>query len=221
MARVLIVDDHAVLREALALFLNQEPDLEVTGQAGSLAEACEMLGDGFDAAVVELTLPDGSATGLVHELRKANPSAAILVLTAETDPVRHGAAVAGGADGVMHKSSRAQEIVEAVRRLLKSQALNSLPETARLLRLSERFRELVRRSGVERLTPREREILQALADGFETRDIAARLGMSERTVHTHVASILRKLGVTSQLQAVVHAVRFGIVRIRPFSIDEG
>jgi DNA-binding NarL/FixJ family response regulator len=212
--RVLLVDDHATFREPLAFMLDREPELEVVAQAGTLAEARRAL-EGVDVAVVDLDLPDGSGVELIGELRAANPRGMALVLTASAEREAHARAVEAGAAGVAHKSIRIGEVIDAVRRLVAGEALLSVEEAVELLRLADRRREQDREVhlAISRLTPREREVLQALAEGLSDKEISERLYIGVGTVRNHVVSILNKLGVHSRLQALVFAVRHGVVEI--------
>jgi DNA-binding NarL/FixJ family response regulator len=118
MIRVLLVEDHAAFREALAYLLNREPDFEVAAQAGSLAEAREVLPDGnFDAAVVDLGLPDGDGRELIGELRRASPATSVLVLSATIEPEHLDELRTMGADAVLAKVESPPIIAEEVRRL--------------------------------------------------------------------------------------------------------
>jgi DNA-binding NarL/FixJ family response regulator len=214
----LLVDDHASTREPLAFMLGQEPDFTVVAQAGSLAEARQALaevGAGVDVAVVDLGLPDGSGDELIGVLRAANPRAVALVLTYFSDQERLARAVQAGASGVLHKSAPVTEVMDAVRRLDAGEPLLSLPEVFSALRLVDQEREKDRESRLafEQLTDRELEVLQALADGQSDKEIAERFHISLATVRSHVTSVLAKLQATSRLQALVVAVRQGIVTI--------
>ncbi len=215
MIRVLLVDDHASFRQPLAFMLEREPEITVVGQAGSLAEARAVL-DGVDVAIVDLDLPDGSGVDLVAALRVANPNGMVLILSGSNDRALFARAVEEGASGVMNKSSRIAEIVEAVQRLGAGEPLLSPREMIDLLRFAGRRREENRsaQQTLQRLTPREREVLQALADGLNDKEIALRLHVSTETARTHMVNILRKLGVDSRMQALVFAVRHGAVTIR-------
>jgi PAS domain S-box-containing protein len=213
--RVLLVEDHVAVREAMATALSQEPGVVVAGQAGSLAEARRMLRD-VDVAVLDLGLPDGFGADLIADLRSANPHSQALVLSASLD---HGAiarAVHRGAAGVLDKTATLQEVVAAVKRLCAGETLVPPREVTELLRFAreEQERERLARLGADALTEREREVLQLLADGLNTRQISERLHISTRTHRNHVAGILRKLGVHSQLQAVLVALRLELVEIR-------
>jgi RNA polymerase sigma factor (sigma-70 family) len=215
MIRVLLVDDHASLRESLAFLMGREPDLAVAGEAGTLAEARALMGE-CDVALIDLDLPDGDGIALIAELSAANPRGATLVLTADTDRRHHAAAVEAGAAGVMHKSAGTREIIDAVRRLGAGELLLSAPETLELLRLAARHRseEQAVQAAVARLTPREREVLQALAEGLGDKEIAQRLGVTHETARTHASNILAKLAAQSRLQAVLLAIRLGLVTPR-------
>jgi DNA-binding NarL/FixJ family response regulator len=214
--RLLLVDDHASSREALALLLGREPDLAVVAEAGSLAEARRALaGAEVDVALVDLELPDGSGVDLIRDLRAANPEALALVVTGSGDRHEHARAVAAGAAGVLHKSARTREIVAALRRLCAGETLLSPREAVELLRLVDRRREEERAAQltVGQLTPRERELLGLLAEGLGDEAIAARLFLSPKTVRNQMTAILGKLGVDSRLQALVLAARHGVVRV--------
>ena len=216
--RILLVDDHASVREALASTFEGE-GFEIVGQAGSLAEARTMLEEEqqeIDVAVVDLGLPDGYGADLIKELREKNPQAQSLVLSASLDRANTAVAVQQGAAGVLNKTAHLDEVVEAVRRLRRGETLMPLEEVVGLLRFagSRRTEEHEARQAIEKLTPREKEVLQALADGLDSEGIAQRLHISLRTERNHISSILAKLGVHSQLQALVFALRHGVVEIR-------
>jgi DNA-binding NarL/FixJ family response regulator/signal transduction histidine kinase len=212
--RVLLVDDHAAIREAMAIAFADDAGFVIAGQAGSLAEARTSL-DGVDVAIVDLGLPDGSGTELIGELRSANPDVQVLVLSANVDRAATARAVEKGAAGVLDKATHLHDVVAAVRRLRRGDTLMPLDEVVQLLRFAgrERERELDQRRLIDSLTGREREVLQLLADGLDGRRIAARLHISPRTQRNHVANILTKLGVHSQLQALVFALRHGLVEV--------
>ena len=208
MQRLLLVEDHASFRQTLALVFDQEPDFEVVAQAGSLAEARRVL-DGIDLAVVDLSLPDGNGTELIGELRAANPHGMVLVLTASAQRGAYARAVEAGAARVLNKSASIKDVIEASRRLAAGETALSTDELVRLA--GERDRETW--SAIENLTPREQEVLRLLAEGLSDKEIAERLYVGSGTVRTHVVSIFGKLGAHSRLQALVFAVRHGLVDI--------
>ncbi len=214
-ARILLVEDHASFRQAAASVFDREPEFTVVGQAGSLAEARRML-DGVDVAIVDLGLPDGYGAELIKELRAANPQAQALVLSANLDRAQTARAVESGAAGVLHKSAGMDEVVEAVRRLRAGEMLLPLEEVVELLRFagSRREQEYEARQAIAQLTPRERQVLQALAGGLDGEEVAEQLHISTKTERNHIASIFAKLEVHSRLQALVFALRHGVVSIR-------
>jgi DNA-binding NarL/FixJ family response regulator len=213
--RLLLIDDHAAFRVPLAILLERESDLEVTGQAGSLAEAREMLRDlagQIDVALVDLQLPDGDGVALVRDLRVENPTGQTVVLTADTEPLRHAYAIEAGAAGVINKSAHPQQIVEAIRRVRSGELAQPASEIVALLRLAGTERERTRevQATLEQLTPREREVLALLAEGLDNKAIAERLFISAETARAHVVRLLGKLNVESRLQAGIFAIRHGI-----------
>jgi DNA-binding NarL/FixJ family response regulator len=216
--RIMILDDHDTFRDPLAFMLEREPDLTVVARPRSLSQARGVLDDNepaVDVAIVDLNLPDGSGADLIKELRASRPQATALVLSATADQRHLAGAIEAGAAGVMHKSALMGDLVEAVRRLAAGEQLLSQGEVIEALRFIGRERESHReaRLAIDRLTPREREVLQALAEGLSDREISRRLHVGEGTVHTHVTNILSKLEVSSRLQALVFAVRHGVVTI--------
>ena len=216
MKRILLVEDHASFRQTLAFVFDQESEFEVVAQAGSLAEARQVM-DGLevDLGVMDLSLPDGEGIELIKDLREANPHFAALVLTASLDRAEHARAAESGAAGILHKSAGVDEIMDATRRLGEGETLLSQEELIALLRLAGQSREEEReaRASIEQITPREKEVLQALGEGLSNKEIAARLHVSVDTERTHMMNILNKLGVHSRLQALLFAARHGLVEI--------
>ena len=210
------MEDHVSFRQALAFMLEREPGFDVVAQVGSVAETRALDGKLFDeveVAIVDLALPDGDGLDLLEDLSARTMA---LVLSASLEPGRFARAVEAGASGVLHKSTPITEIVDAVRRLRAGEALLSPGDVVEMLRLvnRERQEELSALRAVESLTPREKEVLQALAEGLESREIAERLSVTVETERTHMVNILHKLGVHSRLQALVFAARHGVVQIR-------
>jgi two-component system nitrate/nitrite response regulator NarL len=210
--RALLVEDHTALRQALGIMLEREPDLVVAKQAGSLAEARGML-EGIDLAVVDLQLPDGTGVDVISELLERNPQAAVLVLTASLDRELFGQAVEAGAAGVLHKTAGVEEVIEAVRKIRAGEQIHTTAEVMELMRLGSRRRERdhVVRFAASSLTPRERQILDALAEGLTSREIADRLGIALETEHAHLVRLFSKLGVHSRVGALAFGLRHGLV----------
>lgn len=217
-ARILLVEDHASLREALALILSREPGFTVAGEAGSIAEARAVLGEqSVDVVVVDLGLPDGDGTQLIREIQHAGPrlSCTTLVLTMSFDRAHVARAVEAGASGVLNKSVSIVEIVDAIKRLRAGETLFAASEIVEMLRYAstQREEELAVQASINMLTPREMQVLQGLAEGLDSREIAYRMKIAVETERNYAASILGKLGVHSRLQALAFAIRHGIVEI--------
>jgi DNA-binding NarL/FixJ family response regulator/signal transduction histidine kinase/PAS domain-containing protein len=210
--RVLLVEDHAAVREAIAGMFERESDLSVVGQAESLTEARELL-HGVDVALLDLALPDGDGIALIPELRAASPRAQVLVLSANLDRAQTARAIDAGAVGALDKSAELDQVVDAIRRVGAGQALLTRDEIVELLQFAGHRHEQERedRQALASLTHRESEVLKAVAAGLDGQTIADRLGISIRTERNHVARILNKLGVHTQLQAVLFAIRYGFI----------
>lgn len=212
--QLLLVEGHAAVREALAAALEAESDIARVTQAGSLAEARNGT-DHVDVAVVDMELPDGRGPDLVADLRRRNPEAQVLALVTAEDRGAAAHAVERGVAGLLGHEAHLQDVVAAIRKVRGGSSLMPLDEVVELLRLAGRRREqeLRERRARDSLTAREREVLQLLAVGVGSRAAAARLYISPRTHRNHVANILAKFGVHSQLQALLFAVRHGIVEL--------
>lgn len=216
-SNVLLVEDHASFRQALAFMFEREPEFNVVAQAGSIEEAREIVNgtDGVDVAILDLGLPDGDGVTLVEEFAASKSGVSTLVLSASLEPGRFASAVEAGAAGVLHKSASISEIVDSARRLTAGEVLISPSEIIEMLRMVSRKRqeEYEVRKSVDKLTRREKEVLQALAEGLDSKEIAEKLHITIETERTHMVNILNKLGVHSRLQALVFATRHGLVEI--------
>jgi len=215
MNSVLLVEDHLSFSESLSIMLEKEPEFEVVGQAGSVKEALNLSETEVDLAVVDLGLPDGEGADVIWELHRANPALKVLVLTSSVDREQIARAVEAGAAGVVHKSSSAAELMSAIKRLLAGEVLLPPEEVVEYLRLAGQARERRHQEqlAVMKLTAREKEVLAALAQGLNSDQVARRLQMTVETERTHVVNILKKLKVHSRLEAVIFAVRHGVVEI--------
>jgi DNA-binding NarL/FixJ family response regulator len=182
--RVLLLEDHAVVREAIASAFGQEAGFEVVGQAGSLSEARRLLRDEpVDVAIVDVGLPDGYGGDLIKDLRESNRQIQALVLSASRDREQRARAVEARAAGVSNKTTHLDEVVENVRRLRAGETLMPLEEVVELLRFasSRREEEHEAHRAISRLSLREREVLKLLAEGLDSEGIAERLHISLRT----------------------------------------
>jgi DNA-binding NarL/FixJ family response regulator len=213
--RVVLVDDHLSFRQPLAFMLMREADITIIGQAGTVADARPLLPQA-DIALVDLDLPDGEGVELIHDLRAINPQAIALLLTASASNVAMARAVEAGAAGVLHKTRSVSEITEAIRRVHAGEPLLSVRETIEMLRFVGQHRERNRAAqvAISQLTQREKEVLAALGHGLHDREIAERLHIQTETVRTHMVNLLRKIDVDSRLQALVFAVKYGLVDLQ-------
>lgn len=210
MIRLLVVDDHTSFRESLVFMLDMADDLTVVGQAGTLdAAKAAIRSTPIDVALLDLDLAGEHGLDLVRELRLHHPMAEAIILTGNTGQKSRAMAIASGAAGVLHKSTAVKEIISAVRRVVAGEPLISPRELADLRDLGAIHGVGVAegRRALEQLSARERDVLHALATGLDNQGIAERLFVSQETVRSHIARILRKLGVDSRLQAVVFAYR--------------
>ena len=218
--RVMLVEDHASFRQALAFVLAQDQDFEVVAQSGTLAEARRGLDgrdgtDRIEAAVIDLALPDGNGAELVGDLNGHNPSMTVLVLSATLSRENLTKAVQAGADGVLDKLAGVGEIVGELRRISAGAALPSQQQVVEALPSIDQHHDpdSYERTALGSITPREREMLRALAEGLNSEEIAERLGMTAEEEHARVANVITKLGARSRLQALAVAARLGIVEV--------
>lgn len=206
MTSVVLVDDHPLVREAVAAMIAAEDGLDVVAEAGSIWEARGLLDPVPDAAVIDVSLPDGSGLDLVRELRGRSQSIGLVVLTMHDDDDTILAALDAGASGLVHKSAPSEQIADAVRRAVAAPLNFNADGLGRALRASRS------RPAAPVLTPREGEVLQLLADGLSVGVIARRLYLSESTVKTHITKIYDKLGARNRASAVMAAIKEGLVR---------
>jgi DNA-binding NarL/FixJ family response regulator len=207
--RVLIVDDHSVVREGLRAFLELQEGLEVVGEAAdgerAIAAAKRLRPN---VILMDLVMPGFGGVAAMRSLREEVPDARVIVLTSFLDDDKLLPALRAGAAGYLLKNAETQEIVRAVRAAHDGNALLDPVVAARLV---ETLAADEGRQPLDRLTPREREVLVLIGRGFSNKRIASELGLAEKTVKTHVGHVLAKLGVTDRTQAAVVAVRSGIV----------
>jgi DNA-binding NarL/FixJ family response regulator len=199
--RVLIVDDHPVVRRGLRVLLEVQDGIEVAGEAGdgpaALALAAEQKPD---VILLDLKLPGLDGLAVLAELR--NTTAKVLILTSVTDPVAAGRAMREGAAGVLYKDVDPDALVRAIRAVHDGHLLLAPEAAGTLLRPATSPAR-----GLDALTAREREVLAELAQGRSNREIARALHVAEKTVKAHVSSVLAKLGVQDRTQAALFAVR--------------
>jgi NarL family two-component system response regulator LiaR len=204
---VLVVDDHAVVREGLRAFLELQDGIEVAGEAADGEEAiaaAERLRP--DVVLMDLVMPNLDGLSAMRGLRERVPAARVIVLTSFLDDDKLLPALRAGAAGYLLKNAPPPELARAVRAAHAGETLLDPVVAARLV-------ETLAGDGdpLDRLTPREREVLVLIGRGFPNKRIARELAVAEKTVKTHVGHVLAKLGVTDRTQAAVVAVRAGLV----------
>ena len=210
--RILIVDDHAIVREGLRTLITSEPGMELVGEAANGNEAVQKaLALNPDVILMDLVMPGKDGLEAIKEIRQANSQARILVLTSFAEDDKVFPAVKAGALGYLLKDTMPGELLDAIRK-----THNGIPslDSSVALKLMREFREPLREVVTEeQLTERELQILKLVARGMPNQKIANELFLSEWTVRTHVSDILAKLHLTNRTQATLYALRKGIVEL--------
>lgn len=208
--RILIVDDHSVVRQGLRMFLSLDSELEVVGESENGQEAILMARElKPDVVLMDLLMPVMDGIEATKAIRAEIPEVEVVALTSVLEDVSVTGAVRAGAIGYLLKNSEPDELHRAIRGAAEGQVQLAPAAAARLMR------EVRAPVSPEALTERETEVLKLLARGQANKQIASSLFVEEKTVKAHVSNILRKLGVRSRIQAALHAIRTGLV-----SVDE-
>ena len=216
--RVLIVDDHAMVRRGMRDFLDLHDDLDVVGEASDGDGAIEAADDlRPDVIVMDLLMPGLDGIGATAEIKARHPTMEVVAITSFIEEDRITAALEAGASGFLLKDAEADDLATAIRSAYAGEVYLD-PAVAGIV--ARQMRTSAGRSGPERdgeaavarLTGRERDVLSCVARGLSNRAIATELGMAERTARTHVSNILAKLGLTSRTQAALFAVEHGLER---------
>ncbi len=203
--RVVIADDHRVVRDGLTYLLGQEPDVEVAGEAGDGRQTVDVVAATRpDVLLLDLYMPELDGHAVLGALNGMQHRPAVVVLTSATDDEDLVRAVHAGATSYLLKTAPADDVIAAVRDAAAGTA-NLSPEL--LTRLTHALRRPPPPDPLQPLSPREREVLQLLARGHSNRQIARELAIGEQTVKTHVRNILTKLGLQDRVQAAIFALR--------------
>ena len=216
--RVFLVDDHAVVRAGLAAYLGTEPAMVVVGESADGQDAINRMavlaatGALPDVVLMDLLMPGMDGIAATAEIKRRWPVVEVVAVTSFVDEDKIRAALEAGATGYLLKDADASEIAGAIRAAVAGE-MSIDPAAAKALTAALR----APRSAVDELTSREREVIVLIADGATNRQIANRLGVTERTARTHVSNILTKLGLASRTQAAMWAVHHGVVSTRPTS----
>jgi NarL family two-component system response regulator LiaR len=203
--RILIADDHSVVRQGLKMFLALDPELEVVGEAANGEEALRRAHElEPDVVLMDLLMPVMDGTAATAAIRRELPDTEVIALTSVLDDSAIYGAMRAGAIGYLLKDTEADRLCQAIRAAAAGQVQLSPAVASRLMR------EVPPPQAPDPLTERETEVLRLLARGKSNKEIAAELVIGEKTVKTHVSNILGKLNVPSRTQAALHAVRSGL-----------
>lgn len=214
--RVLIADDHLIVREGLRLLLETAPDLAVVGEARNGAEAVEIAKrERPDVVLMDLSMPELDGIEAITRIRAAGPRPTIVILTtyADEDLIRRG--LRAGALSYLLKDTDRAALLDTIRAAARGETLLKPEILSRLLSGESRHPGTTPSAGAVELSAREREVLAAVARGERSKEIANRLAISERTVKAHLAGLYNKLGVDSRAGAVAAAARLGLLDATP------
>ena len=210
--KLLIADDHAIVREGLRALIATEPGLELLDEASDGVQAVDKaLALRPDVILLDMMMPRKDGLGAIHDIIKENPDARILVLTSFAEDEKVFPAIKAGALGYLLKDSSPQELLQAIRNVYSGEA-SLHPTIARKL-MRELSQPVKLPPTTDPLTEREVEVLRLVAQGLSNDEIAERLVVSERTVRTHVSHILKKLHLANRTQMALYAVREGIAKL--------
>ena len=210
--RILLADDHAVVRQGLRLVLNSEPDLEVVAEAGDGAEAVELaMQEAVDLAVLDVSMPRLTGIQAAQELSRRRPKLRTLILSMHDNEQYFFEALRAGASGYVHKSVADRDLVEACRATARGEPFLYPAAVKALIR--DHLDRASRGEDIpaDPLSPRESEIVKLIAEGHTARDIAETLVISERTVDRHRANVLDKLGMRDRVELTRYAIRRGLI----------
>ncbi len=208
--KVLLVDDHSVVRQGLRMFLSMDPDLEVVGEVSNGREAIQAAHRiKPDVILMDLLMPEMDGITAIEILRRELPDIEVVALTSVLEDEKVVGAVRAGAIGYLLKDTQADDLNQAIKAAAAGQVQLSPQAATRLIR------EIRAPESPEVLTERETDVLRLVAKGLSNKEIAGQLIIGEKTVKTHVSNILAKLQVSSRTQAALYAIRIGLVDIKP------
>ena len=219
--RILIADDHPLLREALCQVLSKEQDMEVVGKAGDGEEVVTMASQlKPDVVIMDIIMPKFDGIEASKRIKSTAPNIAILILTAYDDDNYVLGLLEAGAAGYLLKSARGQDLVEAVRAIRAGESVLHPEIIEKLLkRAMLKSAGIVKPRTAELLSEREKEMLKLLATGMGNKEIASRLCLSLRTVKAHMSNIFTKMNVASRSEALVEALRSGLISLEDIKKD--
>jgi DNA-binding NarL/FixJ family response regulator len=213
--RVLVADDHAIVREGLSIMLGNQPDMDVVGQAVNGREALQLVDEQDpDVAVIDISMPEMNGIDAIQQMIPHHPRLKVIVLSIhETKPYVF-RALKAGAMGYLTKETAGLEVVEAVRAVYRGERYLSRRIADLLMDASlQKLESWIELSPLDRLSAREREILQLVAEGKTSQEIAARLSISSKTVDTYRSRLMRKIGVEDMAGLVKFAIQHGVISL--------
>ena len=211
MIRVLIVDDHTVVRQGLRFLLQQEPDIEVIGEAEDGSKAIAMVRDQVPAVVLlDLLMPNTDGLTALREIKRISPATQVVILTSHQGDAQLFEAIKAGAVSYVLKTAGVDAVVESVRAAARGESVLDPSVAAKVLQEMRRRRD---RDPVDQLSAREIDVLTALARGRSNKEIAKELSIGEETVKTHVSNILSKLHLADRTQAAIYGLQQRLVRL--------
>lgn len=209
MKKILIVDDHPIVRDGLKQILGQSADLVVSGEAGNADEALALVRDSdFDLVVLDITLPGRTGIDLLRDLRRERPTLPVLMLSIHPEDELGIRAVKAGASGFLSKECASDDLVRAIQLIVSG---NKYISRALADRLIEEIQRDTNRPPHEQLSDREYEVMSLIATGSSMKEVAAALSLSKSTVSTYRARILDKLNVKSNAEITRYAIHHGLV----------
>ncbi len=216
--RILLVDDHEVVRRGLKTLLEAEPDFDIVGEAGTVEEAIRRVGyDSPDVVVLDVRLPDGSGVEACREIRSRFADTRVLMLTSFADEEALFSSILAGASGYVLKQIRGDDLIESIRKVGRGESLLDAEMTDRVFR---RIRgEEPEDPLLARLSGQERKILDLIAEGLTNRQIAERMYLAEKTVKNYVSNMLSKLGMSRRTEAAAYAARIEAERAQKYPAE--
>lgn len=213
--KVLIVDDHAVVRAGLRMLIDQDPDMKVTGLAGNRSEAlAAATSEQPNIIILDIVLGDDDGLSFLPELRAVAGNARVLVLTGLRSPESQRRAMRAGAMGIVLKEHAAEVLIKAIKKVHQGEVwLDRLAMGSVLQEISENKQPEPDKEKIASLTEREREVIGLVGEGLKNKQIASRLFISETTVTHHLSSVFSKLEVSDRLELIIYAFRHGLAKM--------
>jgi DNA-binding NarL/FixJ family response regulator len=209
-AKVLVVDDHPLVRRGLAELISKEPDLEVTGEAAGASEALGQITSSNkpDLVIIDLSLQEGSGLDLIKQIKSMDDNIKVLVSSMHDESLFAERSIRAGASGYIHKEEATEKVIEAIRYVLKGKVYLSEDMSERILHQFAGIEELPPEGSISKLSNRELEVFGLIGQGLSTRQIAEKLHRSIKTIETYRESIKQKLNLRTSNELIRHAVQW-------------